>query len=399
MTKIESVTSQKKILILGGGYYNLPLIKKSVELGYYTIVAGIAGNYPGYKYATKWVDVDIFNRESVLAVARQYAINGVIATGSDTIMSVIGFIVDKMDVLGPTEKSAIAATNKSIMKNLFVENGVRTAKYQKVFTLQEAKLFAANNGYPVVLKVVDACGGRGIAIVNNVSELDSCYSSVHNETKLDYMIVEEYVRGEEFGAQAFVRNGKLMFVMPHGDMVYHALTDVPIGHYVPYERAEELNEDIRTQLELCVKALGIDNTAINADFILSNGQVYVLEIGARAGATCLPELVSQYYGIDYYEYLLRNCVGEFVDFPVKGSGASLVETLISTTTGRVKSIEIGEMPSEVVSYEIYPKEGDFVHTFRNAYDRIGTMVMRGESVDGLFELRENLIKFEIDGEM
>ena len=38
---------QKKIMILGGGQAQIGLIKKAKELGLYTIVVGIEGDYPG----------------------------------------------------------------------------------------------------------------------------------------------------------------------------------------------------------------------------------------------------------------------------------------------------------------------------------------------------------------
>lgn len=373
----------KKIMIVGGGYYQLPLIQKSVEMGYYTIAVGIAGNYPGYKYATRWVDVDTFDKEAVLKVAQEEQIDGIVLCGSDACMPTIGYVCDQMNLIGPSEQSTINASNKAVMKERFMACGVRTAQYQKITSLHEAKCFALEHGYPVVLKVVDASGSRGIAIVHNESELLSQYPTVIKETKQPYIIIEEFVSGEEFGAQAFVCNGKLTFVMPHGDLVFHGVTDVPIGHYAPYEKEQELIDDITEQLQKCVEALGIDNTAINADFILSNGKVYVLEIGARAGATCLPELVSNYYGINYYEYLLRQCVGEDMDFTIVSKTPSLVETLISTQTGIVEKVCIGELPEEVVSLEVYPKAGDEVHAFRNAFDRIGTLVMKGESMERL----------------
>ena len=65
----------------------------------------------------------------------------------------------------------------------------------------------------------------------------SVISPVFDESILgiDYIIIEQYVKGVEFGAQAYVKNGQLTFVMPHGDMVHHGLTDIPVGHYAPYE--------------------------------------------------------------------------------------------------------------------------------------------------------------------
>lgn len=389
----------KRIMIVGGGYYQLPLIQKSVELGYYTIVVGISGNYPGYKYASKWINVDTFDKDAVLKVALEEQIDGIVLCGSDACMPTVGYVCDHMKLIGPSEQATINASNKALMKSCFTNYGVRTALFEQISNIKEAELFAEKYNYPVVLKVVDSSGSRGISIVNNHEQLVSDFDVVFAETNKDYIIIEEFVSGEEFGAQSFVRNGKLTFVMPHGDIVYHSATDVPIGHYAPYEKGVDLIDDITEQLQKCVDALGIDNTAINADFILSNGKVYVLEIGARAGATCLPELVSNCYDFNYYEYLLKQCVGEEIDVDFKYKYASLVETLISTECGIVSSIEIGNMPSVVESYEIYPKEGDLVSMFKTAMDRIGTLILKGDSVTQLQELspyiKNNIINIKI----
>ena len=39
--------------------------------------------------------------------------------------------------------------------------------------------------------------------------------------------------GEEFGAQAFVLDGEVQFILPHGDYVFQGDTGVPIGHLPP----------------------------------------------------------------------------------------------------------------------------------------------------------------------
>jgi predicted ATP-grasp superfamily ATP-dependent carboligase len=59
-------------------------------------------------------------------------------------------------------------------------------------------------------------------------------------------------------------------------------TDVPIGHYGALIPAV-VEEEARRQIDLSVKALGLTTCVINVDFILCDDQVYVLEIGARAG--------------------------------------------------------------------------------------------------------------------
>ncbi len=371
----------KKIMILGGGYYQLPLIKKAVELGYRTIVCGIEGNYPGYQYATKWYNIDTFDKKACLEVAQKEHINGVLTCGTDAMMKTVGYICDQMHLLGPSEEASSLATNKALMKDCFMQASVRTAKYKKISSFSEAKSFSEKSGFPVVLKIVDGCGGRGISIINTLEELNQYFPIIKSETKLDYLIIEEFISGEEFGAQAFVRNGKLTFVMPHGDIVFHGSTDIPIGHYAPYEKEAQVLPDVIEQLNKCIKALGVNNTAINADFILSQGKVYVLEIGARAGATCLPELVSSYYNTDYYEYLIKQSIGDAVKpFYSNRTTPSIVKTFFSTKSGIITQIQLSEMPKEVISYDIYPKVGDYIHQFRNAYDRLGTIILKGQSL-------------------
>lgn len=391
--------AMKKVMILGGGHYQVPLIKAAKRIGYYSVVCGIKGNYPGYAIADKWVDVDTFDKEACLRIATEEKIDGVLVCGTDAVMPTIGYIVDNLHLIGPSFKSTILASNKAEMKAAFIKNGVRTAAYEKISSLEEALTFSDNHSFPVVLKVVDASGSRGVEIIQSRAELLDRFDKVFEMTQKDYLIIEEYVKGLEFGAQAFVRNGELTFVMPHGDIVFHSHTDVPIGHYAPFEYTSELLPDIKDQLQKCVKALGIDNTAINADFILKGKEVYVLEIGARAGATCLPELVSNHYGLDYYEYLLRNCVGEIPPFSYSSLAPVVVETLVSTKTGIVKSIEIGELPSEAIALDIYPTIGDKVQSFNNAYDRIGTLILKGDDLTEVLgecqRIKEDVISIEL----
>ena len=89
-------------------------------------------------------------------------------------------------------------------------------------------------------------------------------------TRSDYFIVEEYVEGEEFGAQAFVQDGKLEFILPHGDYVFKGDTGVPVGHFAPYDLDEAVLRDAREQLIAATRAMQLDNCAINADIILKD---------------------------------------------------------------------------------------------------------------------------------
>ena len=381
------VPPHKTVMVLGGGRYQLPLIKTAREAGYRVLVMGWPGNFPGYAYATKWYNVDIMDADEIIRIAREEHIDGIVGCGSDFILPTIGKVVDALGVPGANYRSSVVASDKLLMKQAFESTNVRTATYREVRSQQEAVEAAQTIGYPVVLKIVDGSGSKGVVVCQNELMLRKAYEDVQSKTKHPYMVLEQFVDGIEFGAQAYVSHGKLQFVMLHGDIIFHGESGVPVGHYAPaMTEYEGLQADAEEQLNRSVQALNIDNCAINADFILHEGQVYVLEIGARAGATCLPELVSECYDINYYDYLLRGACG--LPLPMidtKHIRPALVYTPYVTQTGVVKAVH---MPTckEIADCVIYPQVGEEVHAFRTAYDRIGHLVMRGKQMKELMDV-------------
>ena len=91
--------------------------------------------------------------------------------------------------------------------------------------------------------------------------------------------MEEFITGREFGAQAFVMDGKEQFVLPHGDYIFRGSTGVPAGHFAPYALSEEGERDCIETTEKAIRAMKLDNCAVNCDFIMRDGRTYVLEIG------------------------------------------------------------------------------------------------------------------------
>ena len=50
--------SKKRLMILGAGIYQVPLIKKAKEMGLETLVVSIKGNYPGIALADSFYEID-----------------------------------------------------------------------------------------------------------------------------------------------------------------------------------------------------------------------------------------------------------------------------------------------------------------------------------------------------
>ncbi len=384
----------KKILILGAGIYQVPLIKVAKKLGIYTIVASIQGNYPGFELADKVYYENTTDHRKILSIARREQVDGIVTAGTDVAVITIGKVCDALGLKGLSAEAAELATDKLLMKQCYEKHGVRSAKFRKVsFDDEHYANIISDLSLPVMFKSVDSSGSRGIVKVNSPSEFDSARNIVLDNTRSDYFIVEEYIEGEEFGAQAFVQDGKLEFILPHGDYVFNGDTGVPIGHFAPYDLDPAIIEDSRQQLIAATRAMQLNNCAINADFILKDGQTYVLELGGRSGATCLAELVSIYYGFDYYEKIIRVAIGEKVDFGVDVNSteqdgvANASMLLMSDKDGVIKSQtnSNAEHP-DIVEIQFDYKPGDPVHAFRVGPHRIGHVITKGKSLDDAVEL-------------
>jgi len=387
----------KKLVILGAGIYQVPLIKKAKEMGIYTIVVSYKGNYPGFKLADKVYYEDTTDYEKVLKICRNEGVDGIVTTGTDVPVITVGKVCDELGLCGISYESAMIATNKLLMKDKFIEHGVRTAKHMKAHNYEEALTAYETLSKPVIFKAVDSSGSRGIVKVETKDQIQAAFEEIRKVTKLDYFIIEEFLEGVEFGAQAFVYNNELQFVLPHGDIVFQSRTGVPIGHYAPYEElTDELMLDISKQIKNSIVAMNLNNCALNIDFMLKDGEVYVLEIGGRAGATCLVELVSIYYGYDYYEKIINCSLGINEVFESNESNANASILLMSEEDGVIeKIINNNEFNENIIDISFDNEEGDTVRKFTVGPDRIGQIIVKGntlyEAMNLLNKAKENII--------
>lgn len=369
-------------MILGAGISQLPLIQTAKQMGLNVVVVSRQGSYPGFALADKIYYEDTTHADKIVEIARLEGINGICTTGTDVAVKAIGKVADALGVSGVSYEAAKLSSNKWEMKQAFLEYGVRTAKFVKVTSKEEAYHAFDALSPPLVFKAVDSGASKGIVKVSETGQVDYAFEEVMKVTKLDFFVIEEFVEGIEFGAQAFVYNNSIQFVMPHGDLMFYGDTGVPIGHYVPYELPDMVEEDIRYQLEQSIRALRLNNCAINADFILKDNKVYVLEIGGRAGATCLPELVSTFYGFDYYEQMVRAALHMSPDFQIHSSQPCACELLITDTDGEITELEDGnERHADIIQVTFDYKVGDKVRKFRVGTDRVGQIIVKGNDLE------------------
>ena len=211
----------KKIMILGAGVYQLPLIKKARDLDLHTIVVSPQGPYPGISYADEFIEADTTDVENVLAHARRIDIDAVLTTGTDVAVPTIGKIVDELGLRGTSYGPSLISMDKTLMKKCLVDNNIATARYFEFHSSEtsNAQKAAVEIGYPIMVKASDSSGSRGVIKVNNSCDFEAAFSTAAAHTRNNKVIVEQFLDGHEIGAQAVVIGDSVQAIYVHNDTV------------------------------------------------------------------------------------------------------------------------------------------------------------------------------------
>ena len=115
---------QKKLMLLGGIRYLLPVIKAAHEQGYYVITADYLPDNIAHKYSDEYVNVSIVDKEAVLKVAQEKQIDGIMSFGVDPGVVAASYVQNKMGLpsFGPFESVEILQ-NKDKFRAFLTEHG------------------------------------------------------------------------------------------------------------------------------------------------------------------------------------------------------------------------------------------------------------------------------------
>ena len=395
-------------MILGAGVYQVPLIRRAKMRGLKTLVVSVKGNYPGFRFADDILYLDTRDVESIVDAAVQEDICAVVTTGTDVAVPALGAVAEALGLPGISRASGLMASNKVMMKEAFIKGGVKTSDYCVVNDLNEALKAADKIGYPVIVKVPDKSGSRGITRVNGPEDINDAWAYAMAATDSESIIVERFINGEEFGVDAVIQNGNICAVIPHEKNVHFSQrTGVPEGHLCPTAFSEQIRQRIYTETQKVTMALGVDDCVVNIDAIMQpDGEIYVIEAAARCGGTGIPEVIGGSLGINWYDVILDLALGIEVpgftqDRIHNPPFAAVSRMLISDREGMFDKM-IYEVDGHVYSNEDYSGKdiqvsvnvvpGEIIRRFDNGTERIGQAVFLGNSRDEVMGMCERFMK-------
>ena len=373
---------RKKIMILGAGVYQVPLIKKAKKMGLETLVVSIAGKYPGIALADHFFEINTTDINGVVAIAKEQKISAVITTGSDVCMQTLGAVVDELKLPGPSRNVASTVSSKTNFRKFLHANNLNSPDYKKCADLQDLLGYYKKKSNKIVIKPDDSSGSRGVEILNphlNHKSIEKAYNNAVKYSSNGVVCAEGFISGNEVGGDAFFYEGRLLFFTT----TYKHMNGVLVnGHSLPGSLENTVTSKVKNELQRIAGFLGYKNGPMNFDVMITSDDVFVLEVGLRNGGNGIPDLIYRCYGVDLVEILLNYSLKIPVSLPEKIQQTEISSYIFgSQICGILKKIssfeELKSAVPEVCSINLAIQLGQTVKSFYHNANLIGYVIFRG----------------------
>lgn len=385
--------AQKKIMLLGGIRYLLPVIKAAHEQGYYVITADYIPDNIAHKYSDEYINVSIIDKEAVLKVAQEKQIDGIMSFGVDPGVVAASYVQNKMGLpsFGPFESVEILQ-NKDKFRTFLAKNGFNVPQAKGFDSVEAAMSEIYWFPWPVIVKPTDAAGSKGVTRVDKPEDLKSALEYAMEHSISGHIIVEEFIekQGCSSDTDSMSIDGQLAFVSFNAQRFDVEATNpyTPAAYSWPSTFTKNQEEYLTSEIQRLITLLNLKTCVYNIEVrVAPNDKSYIMELTPRGGGNRLCEMLRYTTGVDMITAITRAMVGDPILEPIvqksyNGHWAEII--LHADKTGIFDYLDIDkDLPAEIVEKDLWVKKGEHVDSFEGANNAIGTLVLKFQTAEEL----------------
>ena len=208
---------------------------------------------------------------------------------------------------------------KSLMKQLFLDAGIPTARQHVVSTVEAGLAFAEAVGYPLIVKPNIGVGATDTWKLHNDAELREFYGHL---PKVPY-VMEEFIEGDICSYDAILDSRceplfeSMTWWPPVMDIVNKDLD-------LKYHTCPEVPAQLRTLGRKTVKAFGVDRRFVHLEFFRltkgrkglgKKGDFAALEVNMRPAGGYTPDMMDFAHSTDVYQIYANMVTGDTRGLP------------------------------------------------------------------------------------
>lgn len=407
----------KKVLIFGCGELQRSIILRAKKMGLYTV-----GIDP-CEDATCRGDVDAFevvggqDYEGTCAVVDKYGIDAIVTAATDKPLVMMARIAAKYSFPFYSVETAQWSTDKFQMKQRFELGDVPHARgillnsedlkrslrskslennkdnFSDRFLIDfEADKPTQELHFPVIVKPRDNSGSRGVKLCRTKEELEQSMAEALEYSKLDSVLVEEFIEGPEYSIEGLHYGGKSEVIQFTEKKTTEFPYNVELGHIQPANISDENKQKIREIVGKIGKTLKFENCPSHTELKINERGIFVIETSPRLGGDYITSTLTPLStGINMEDQLLHIALGENVDTQIgrveKASGVCFLNLPCGKVTAIDPAVNEVSTWSNVYSFATSLKISHEIHPITSSLNRYGQFIVKGETREGV----ENLI--------
>jgi len=353
---------------------------------------------------TRIVDAETNDVELLTARAQtlsaEHAIDAVV-TFSTFYVAIVATLAKRLGLRFLDERAAATCHDKIAARRALQAAGLPNPAFREITTEAMATRVAAEVTYPCVMKPPADSGSSGVLQIPDEAQFLEHYRRLASATTNDRgqqgssaVLVEALLDGPEVSVESMTLAPGVTRILgitrKHLSAPPHF---VELGHDFP----AVLSAVERGAIEECVlrglDAVGYDFGPAHTEVRLTARGPVIVEINPRLAGGMIPELVRLATGIDVLDAYLRALAGEPPALEPTRERIASIRFLVAPHAGTLEAPprydDLLELPG-VDRIELTKKSGA-VSPPRNAYDRLGYVIVSGEPGAGVPERAGELL--------
>lgn len=391
------MTEKPVAIVLGGTVPHVSLVIKLKARGYCVLLADYTSNPPAKEVADEHVKISTLDKNSVLKLAKDRNASLVISTSIDQSNATCCFVAEKLGLPHPySYQTALAVTDKGLMKRVFVENGIPTSKYIVVESGWENPIEEVH--FPSVVKPVDCNSSKGVVRVDTKEELEKAVSVALNLSRSHHAIIEDFNVGYEIQVDCLAYDSyadvlltrKKRHINGENGMVLQS-----IGSIIPATLNDSLTRQIKEIATQIMLAFGLKNTPFFYQAIVAEDGIKVLEFAPRSGGGLSSYMLQHFVGYDVIEAGICSFLNVPIPKKCKDLDAIYLTTLLYMSPGvfdRVIGLESLLERKIIMDYFQYCNQGVTIDGDMRSSNRIASFVIKGKDEKEVYQKYQDAMK-------
>ncbi|OIP72743.1 MAG: phosphoribosylamine--glycine ligase [Candidatus Infernicultor aquiphilus] len=288
-----------KILVIGSGGREHTLVWKISQSPKVSKIFCAPGN-AGISHLAQCVDIGEDNMVGLANFAQKMKIDLTIV-GPELPLS--RGIVDEFDklglkIFGPNQKATQIESSKVFSKYLMKKYNIPSASYAVFQDIKQAFDYVKQQAFPLVIKADGLAAGKGVFIVQGIKQAQEALDSLMKKKIFgdagEYVVIEEFLEGEEISILAFSDGKTVLPMVPSQDHKKIFNQDKgpntggmgaysPVPFYNDLSRETVLQKILKPTIEGLKKEGREYKGVLYAGLILTKEGPKVLEFNARFG--------------------------------------------------------------------------------------------------------------------